>query len=317
MRSLGVIVLGCLFAVSIIACGSDDPVESDPIPIWHVDLIATSALTGVWAGDARAVFVAGHDGYAARYDGSGWILTPTSTQVDFNSVSGVAVDEVYAVGVAGVVRRFNGVEWLIDAGNFNADVEAIWGGGSSAYAVGFLGQISEVQQDVWLSMTSNTTQTLYGVHGTDDDDVFAVGANGTIMHYDGSSWSAMTSNVTVHLRDVFAFTPTDVLAVGDNGTLVHYDGTQWQQRESGTQTNLTSVWAAATDAVFVGGEGGLVLRYDGAEWRADGYQYHVERHGRFGHFRHQRLRGDRRRPRTPLRVTVTNQGAIHVCIHHC
>ena len=45
-------------------------------------------------------------------------------------------------------------------------------------------------------MASGTIEYLYGVWGSNGDDVFAVGRNGTILRYDGSSWAYMTSGTT-------------------------------------------------------------------------------------------------------------------------
>lgn len=47
----------------------------------------------------------------------------------------------------------------------------------------FVGAIQKWNGTIWSSQNSGTTQALYGVWGTDANNVWAVGDSGTILHY--------------------------------------------------------------------------------------------------------------------------------------
>ena len=68
-----------------------------------------------------------------------------------------------------------------------------------------------------------TGSTLHGVWGTSGTDVFAVGDAGTILHYNGTSWSSMSSGTTEILWGVCG-SSGDVFAVVGYGSILHCDG---------------------------------------------------------------------------------------------
>lgn len=62
-------------------------------------------------------------------------------------------------------------------------------------------------------MTTGTTKNLRAIWGS-GSSVFAVGAGGTILHYDGTSWSAQTFSVPISLNGVWGTSSSNVFAVG-------------------------------------------------------------------------------------------------------
>jgi hypothetical protein len=60
------------------------------------------------------------------------------------------------------------------------------------------------------------------VWGTSSRDYFAVGEGGVIIHYDGEQWTTMTSPTSNYLYGVWGTSSANVYAVGDNGTILHY-----------------------------------------------------------------------------------------------
>ena len=114
----------------------------------------------------------------------------------------------------------------------------------------------------WSPITSGTTQTLYGIWGSSESDVFAVGNSGTILHYDGSVWAPMTSGTTTQLNGIWGSSGSDVFAVGNSGTILHYDGSVWSSMTSGTTQALRGIWGSSGSDVFAGG-GRTILHYSG------------------------------------------------------
>jgi hypothetical protein len=91
--------------------------------------------------------------------------------------------------------------------------------------VGVSGTILHWDGSVWTSVSSGTTNNLWGIWGSGASDVWAVGNSdvafvGTILHWDGSAWTSVSSGTTSHLYGVWGSGPSDVWAVGDGGTIL-------------------------------------------------------------------------------------------------
>jgi len=140
----------------------------------------------------------------------------------------------------------------------------------------------------WDYMESNTEQPLFGVWGTNHDDMFAVGGWAwpspplfvpIITHYDGTAWSEMTFPTGQFVfRGVWGTEHDDVLdvfAVGGGGlekygVVYHYDGEVWSDMGGDHPKWLRGVWGTAWNNVWaVGGDqfvGMVIEHYDGSEW---------------------------------------------------
>ncbi|AKV04318.1 hypothetical protein AKJ09_10981 [Labilithrix luteola] len=66
----------------------------------------------------------------------------------------------------------------------------LWGfDGNDIWAVGVEGVIRHWTGSAWMTVQSPVARELYGVWGSRPDDVWVVGDNGTILHWDGKSWA--------------------------------------------------------------------------------------------------------------------------------
>lgn len=121
---------------------------------------------------------------------------------------------------------------------------------------------------------------LYGIWGTDANNVYAVGEihlNGKIygaLHYDGVSWIPMDSTGGY---SVWGFGPNDIWVAG--GSVFHYDGLRWKQLDSyaiGNQrfpldtvffynTNYRGIWGANRNDVYFTSSLGRVVHWNGAK----------------------------------------------------
>lgn len=127
----------------------------------------------------------------------------------------------------------------------------------------------------WPLALSNTTQSLSGVWGSDEHNIFAVGSGGTIIHYDGTHWAPMKSKITKSLQGIWGSSPHDVFAVGLGGSVLHYDGITWQAMDSGTDADLAGVWGSGSDDIFAVSSTyasqpidiQYVIHYNGRDWK--------------------------------------------------
>jgi hypothetical protein len=207
-------------------------------------------------------------------------------------ISGSSPKDVFAVGVNGIVRRYDGTR--IDMQEIESGTEeilnAVWGDfDEGVFVVGDKGIARYLYKNTEpIPMTVPTEAGtnpphLYGIWGISKTNVFVVGANGTILHYDGDGdnnntldyiWEPMKnpdSNTNI-LKGIWGSSARNVFAVGANGTILRYDGDgdndgkvdyYWERMTSRTRKNLSGIWGSSARNVFAVGADGIILRYDG------------------------------------------------------
>ncbi len=202
--------------------------------------------------------------------GSDWSLNnPLPQTCTLHSAWGTGPNDVFIVGGAGTILRFNGTCWYAMPSGTSDALRSVWGTGlSNILVVGEAGTILHYDGALsWSPMASGTTQNLYDVWGSSPSDAFAVGDR-VILHYDGTSWSSIAVDYMLH--GVWGTAPDDVYAVGPDGTVLHYDGSVWTAMASGTTDDVTAVWGSGANNVFAttryGDTIGHVLHFDGTEW---------------------------------------------------
>jgi len=140
--------------------------------------------------------------------------------VDSTGTNAYAVgDGNFSQGRHSLVAHFNGGSWTSEDSNITDNLNAVWGSGTSVFAVGEKGQIlRKVGNGAWTAMTSGTTGGLSGIWGRSETDVFVVGS--VALHYDGVSWSRIAADG--YMSAVWG-TATDIYASA-NQRLFHYVG---------------------------------------------------------------------------------------------
>jgi len=163
--------------------GDDWTLEPTPtdVPLW-----------GVWGPSAEDLWAVGGDatpnsGAPAllHYEGGSWVEV-TVPDLDRNcdalfKVWGAGGDEVFAVGDAGIILRYDGVEWTQVPSGVSADLISLW--------------------------------------GTGPDDIVAVGgrSNGTVLRWDGEAWSGDTLLGAPGLNGVWVGEDGEATVVGTLG----------------------------------------------------------------------------------------------------
>ena len=174
-------------------------------------------LHAIWGNSPDDVFTVGQAGVILRYDGSVWSPMATGTNGTFYGVGGSSSGDVFAVGLSGLIYHFDGAGWSPMAGGTTQHLYDVWAGSpSDVYAVG--GDALHYDGDVWAEIDLPGG---YGVWGSSPTDVFAT-CGGWVMHYDGASWTESSFWVGQTLKGVFGLSECDVFAVGGGGAIVHY-----------------------------------------------------------------------------------------------
>jgi len=167
------------------------------------------------------------------------------------SVTGSGPEDVYAVGADSrdgkgpMVVHYDGVTWERLESGASGDLwwinlESIGGvyhlSGSGGLILAFDTASGEFTQ-----YETPGTETIFGIWGRADDDLWAVGGNndeietgGVIWHYDGQDWNAVDVSTIREagipvLFKVWGRAGDDIYAVGDRGFAVHYDGQGWTE----------------------------------------------------------------------------------------
>jgi hypothetical protein len=183
------------------------------------------SLAGVWCTAAAA---------------AEWHAMSSGTSNGFYAVWGWAPDQLLAVGMEGMVLRYDGMSWQPVPGNPKAgdpDVHCngVWGTGPN---------------NVWITGGYWT-----GTHA----------GYGFILHYDGANFTVVKDYTDpemyhVQLEKVWGSGPDDIYAAGGYETggvgpsaICHYDGTDWECCGVGSWGRLYDVWGSGPGEVFVSG----------------------------------------------------------------
>ena len=233
--------------------------------IYHYDGYVWSAMdTGtltsasdVWGSAPDNVFVVGVDGIH-RYDGSTWSQEPTGmpTEPTLYAIWGSSINDIFAVGEAGVILRYDGSLWSQMAAGVSDPFYGVGGSSSNnVFAVGYMGLLYHFDGVTWSPMVSGTTQPLYDVWASSPTDVFAIG--GVTLRYDGTVWTVMDLPGG---PGVWGSSPTNVYATY-GGSVMHYDGTSWTESEPWFGQSLKGLFGLSDCDVFAVGGGGAIVRY--------------------------------------------------------
>jgi photosystem II stability/assembly factor-like uncharacterized protein len=242
----------------------------------------TQSLRHIWfnASDTSEGYAVGDSGVFLRTTngGTNWTSLTSSAGAAPTALRGVhgTVDTVVAVGVTGIIVRTRA------AGNSitnTTTLRSVWPVTSAlVYAAGAGGTILKTTNagTNWTSLTSGTSQDLYGIRFRDANNGYAVGNGGTLLQTTngGSNWIPRTSGTGLNLRSVTIASADTAYATGVNGIMVKTGnaGGSWYVQETPTTAQLNHVYAYSKDLVFAVGLNGTILKAvnEGDNWTGGG-----------------------------------------------
>jgi hypothetical protein len=269
--------------VEPVAAGLSSPAPGAARGGYGLAAIAELSPSDVWSVGAHSDAAGGstEHSFALHFDGTSWRETPVPDVGPLTAVGVAADGEAWALGPAGDVVHWDGVQWQVVLSAAHDDdavlrglavlgTNAVWAVGSShgaPYATHWNGAgwraavLPVTPGGGALNAVAGTPTGLWAV------GVAADGSNVLTMSYDGATWSQVADAGVSDggLLTVAATSSDDVWAAGD-ALLQHYDGSRWldvSQAFSGVRETLA---APAPASVWLGGAAG-VARYDGTTWR--------------------------------------------------
>jgi len=244
---------------------------------------APYVLEGVWS-DGFNYIAAG-----TREDGTG-IATDGFDTWNFpeaqHAASGFLGDGVYVMGDGGVIRRYNGGDWIPEPVVTTSALRAAtglrtrFGEPFRLYVVGDDGTLLVWRDGTWENATLPAGAENFDfvdVWAAATDDVFAVASNSSsVVRYDDPTengpWTLQATPATGNLLGIGGIELT-TFAVSDLGEIIHHDGQSWELLQSPVTTPLHDVRIIARDAGFAVGDNGVALFYDGSVWRPSTLDY--------------------------------------------
>ncbi len=220
-----------------------------------------------------------------------WHVVPSPDIGILNGVAVVAANDVWAVGVGGILN-WNGQSWSQVSSPPTATLRAVaavsandvWAGGDD---------LLHWNGQVWSIVPKPPGFfTAYGLTALATNDVWAVGTgdggpasfpSSWAIHWDGTQWNVVYNPMAPPNGSAFAAVsasaPDDVWAVGYYSTGAHVDPTvwHWTGQEKATAPAVlpqigafTGVWAAAPNDVWAVGSASVppaqVVHWDGVDW---------------------------------------------------
>ncbi|MCB9508248.1 MAG: hypothetical protein H6700_05970 [Myxococcales bacterium] len=194
-------------------------------------LATTAPLWGIWAAAEDDVWTVGGDArnrdgapVIFHFDGSAWdeVAVPALDRdgvAALFKVWGAAHDDVWAVGMLGVILHYDGTDWTQVASGTGDDLVSLWGRAS--------------------------------------DDIVAAGgrSNGTVGRWDGTAWTFERLARVSGLNGSWMGSDGTVLSVGVGGRVLRIaSGFEFDATSTPTTNPLHAVWSAEGGPSFaVGG----------------------------------------------------------------
>jgi hypothetical protein len=240
-----------------------------------VELVAgTLGLDSVWGSGADDVWTNGgrpSETGLWHFDGRAWTLIDTPGDEAIVGGWSVAPDDMWGVGVSGVVMHYDGRGWTEVESGTGETLLDVWAGPDGvAWAVGATAGIIRIDGVGWQrGATGHTYAAAMWVGGP--GDVWATGQRGTLLHFDGRTWiphpvGHLYDATIWELLDLWGSGPDDVWAVGENGIVLHFDGIAWSRIETDSDDRLMQVWGSGRSDVWIAASGSI-LRCDGEACR--------------------------------------------------
>lgn len=238
------------------------------------------------------LWAAGNNGTVLSTTNSGqnWILHPTGTNRNLNSIQFKDLLTGFAAGDSGIILRSTngGNSWVsLNSGTTNDLLSIsfeyfVWP--DSAYSLWAAGKNGIILRstnlgNTWFVQNSGTSNDLRSMVSFDFGNDWIAGSGGTLLSTSnaGALWKTMNSGTTAQLNSIQAIYSggffTGALAAGNNGTIIRSSnlGLNWITVNSGTSLNLYSIATQYYGFLWISGANGIIIRTQntGLNWEQE------------------------------------------------
>ncbi len=184
------------------------------MPLWGLFAVATDDVWAVGGDPSNPA----DGGALIHWDGAQWTIT--ETEAVLFKVWGTSSDNLWAVGVGGVILHYDGGAWLPQVSGTTEDLVSLWGRSESdVVAIGGRGQGLGVRWDgsAW-SPFELLTPGMSGTWMDSEGVVTAGGSRGTLARIDGAEVVIEDAGTMDLLHGIFGFDGGPRYAVGGSLT---------------------------------------------------------------------------------------------------
>jgi hypothetical protein len=216
------------------------------------------------------VWAVGKAGVVIHWDGLDWILGVSPTTDDLFGLDMFSASAGIAVGENGRIISWNGTVWS-NATSPTAQTlnDVALTAAAAGFAVGENGTIIRDVAGTWSTFASPTANDLMGIDCVSASDCWAVGLGGVIVRWNGTAWTSFGSPTLIDLQAIDMLSASDGWAVGASGELIRWNGTVWSTVVSPTAVDLYGVHIVSATDGWAVGDGGTIIRWDGAAWATE------------------------------------------------
>lgn len=183
-------------AGEILAAGSNGIFRRTPAG-WVVENSEPVEYYDVGGNDAH-VFAVGKNGAIREHHDTGWKFFSNSYAYDLHAIA-MTNDEGYIAGVGALLYYEHG-SWVVRYTDQDANFWDIITVQTPAYRVIVVGanglSLGRTGNDVWETLPTGVTTTLYSLTLGPDGDVYAAGANGTLLQLIDDVWTIIPAPTT-------------------------------------------------------------------------------------------------------------------------
>jgi hypothetical protein len=231
----------------------------------------------LWGSGASDIYlVAGT--VVEHYDGTSWsaVTTLPVANAPYDSVWGMAANDLYVTGNMGALIHFDGTSWTTIASSLG-NIYTISGSASDDVFINSLASISRWDGTSFRPVPLPISETIYGVYVLAPGTAYAV-ASTHVYRYRTGMWlpdptpTGSLSGPTA----MWADGPTDLIGVGLNGQIARFNGTSWTAMSSGTTVDdFHDVWGTGPNNIFAVGKtyalppttpNGMAYHWNGSSW---------------------------------------------------
>jgi len=131
----------------------------------------------------------------------------------------------------------------------------------SYWVVGEQGLVACYSNGEWQSPKKICDQTLCGVWGTSDRDIYVCGYFGSLWHFDGTAWAQVTLTTRKHLHHIAGIPNGRITIAGALGIIVERDrpGLPWEEHELNVDQDVNAVIHLDDGITVAAGDTGLIV----------------------------------------------------------